>query len=97
VRPSDPWDFARLAEGVEAWAWRWTREHERLIDRPEMARRWFEEEYLPVIALLRDAGMLSGHNETDAYMRVGDERYRLLRTHAWNEDVLALLRAGRSG
>jgi hypothetical protein len=95
VRPSDPWDFARLAENVEAWGWRWTQEHGRLIDRAELARRWYEEEYVPVVTLLRDAGMLGRGAEADAYLRVGDDRYRLLRTHEWSEDVLARLRAER--
>jgi hypothetical protein len=93
VRPGDPWDFARLAENVEAWGWRWTQEHGRLIDRRELALRWYEEEYVPVVTLLRDAGMLGRGTEADAYLRVGSDRYRLLRTHAWSEDVLARLRA----
>ena len=95
VRPSDPWDYAALAEGIEAWGWRWTQEHERLIDRAELARRWYEEEYVPVVTLLRDAGMIGDGTETDAYMRVGADRYRLLRTHEWSEDVLDRLRAQR--
>jgi hypothetical protein len=93
VRPSDPWAFAQLAENVEAWGWRWTQEHARLIDRAELARRWYEEEYVPVVTLLRDAGMLGRGAEADAYLRVGADRYRLLRTHEWSEDVLARLRA----
>jgi hypothetical protein len=93
VRPSDPWDYARLAEGIEAWGWRWTQERERLMDRRELARRWYEEEYVPVVTMLRDAGMLGHGTEADAYMRVGADRYRLLRTHEWSEDVLARLRA----
>jgi hypothetical protein len=95
VRPSDPWDFARLAEGVEAWAFRWIQEHGRILDRAEAARRWYEEEYVPVVTLLRDAGMLGEGTETDAYLRVGAERYRLLRTHEWSDDVLARLREDR--
>jgi hypothetical protein len=97
VRPADPWDFARLAENVEAWGWRWTQEHERLIDRRELARRWYEEEYVPVVTLLRDAGMLGRGTEADAYLRVGADRYRLLRTHEWSEDVLARLREEEKG
>jgi hypothetical protein len=93
VRPSDPWAFAQLAENVEAWGWRWTQEHDRLIDRTELARRWYEEEYVPVVTLLRDADMLGRGAEADAYLRVGADRYRLLRTHEWSEDVLARLRA----
>jgi hypothetical protein len=93
VRPSDPWDFGRLAESIEAWGWRWTQEHQTLMDRRQLARRWYEEEYIPVVTLLRDAGMLEGGSEVDAYLRIGAERYRLLRTHEWSEDVLARLRA----
>lgn len=93
VRPSDPWAFAELAEGIEAWGWRWTQEHGQLMDRGELARRWYEEEYVPVVTLLRDAGMLGRGTEADAYLRVGGDRYRLLRTHEWSEDVLARLRA----
>jgi hypothetical protein len=95
VRPSDPWDFAKLAEGIEAWGWRYMQERERLIDRRELARCWYEEEYVPVVTMLRDAGMLGHGTEADAYMRVGSDRYRLLRTHEWSEDVLARLRAER--
>jgi len=97
VRPSDPWDFARLAEGVEAWAFRWIQEHRQLLDRAEAARRWYEEEYVPVVTLLRDAGMLGEGTEADAYLRVGAERYRLLRTHEWSDDVLARLRERDGG
>jgi hypothetical protein len=93
VRPSDPWALASLAEGIEAWGWRWTQEHGRLMDRKELARRWYEEEYVPVVTLLRDADMLGSGTEADAYQRVGADRYRLLRTHEWSEDVLARLRA----
>jgi hypothetical protein len=95
VRPSDPWDFAVLAEGIEAWGWRWSQEHGRTMDRAELARRWYEEEFIPVVTLLRDAGMLDDRSETDAFMQVGGDRYRLLRTHEWSEDVLARLRASR--
>jgi hypothetical protein len=93
VRPSDPWDFAVLAEAIEAWGWRWTQEHGALMDREQLARRWYEEEYVPVVTLLRDADMLGRGTEADAYLRVGNERYRLLRTHEWSEEVLTRLRA----
>ena len=33
--------------------------------------------------------------ETEAYMRVAAERYRLLRTHSWSEEVLERLIEGR--
>jgi hypothetical protein len=47
------------------------------------------------VTLLRDAGMLGDGTEADAYMRVGGERYRLLRTHEWSDEVLARLRSAR--
>jgi len=98
VRPSDPWAYAELAEGIEAWGWRHSQEHPgHPADRAELARTWYEEEYIPVVTLLRDAGMLGRGTEADAYLRIGAERYRLLRTHEWSEDVLARLRAQRPG
>jgi hypothetical protein len=44
-----------------------------------------------VIAMLREADMIGSRTETEAYMRVAAERYRLLRTHRWSEDVLRRL------
>jgi hypothetical protein len=43
--------------------------------------------------MLRDAGMLGDGTEADGYLRVGGDRYRLLRTHEWSEAVLERLRA----
>jgi hypothetical protein len=60
-----------------------------------VAKAWFEEEYEPVVALLRDADLLGEGTEAEAYMRVARDRYRLLRTHSWSDDVIARLRASR--
>jgi hypothetical protein len=93
VRPSDPWAFGDLAEAIEAWGWRHTQEHDgRPRDRAELARSWYEEEYVPVVTLLRDAGMLGRGTEADAYLRVGGPRSRLRRPPEWSADVLARLR-----
>jgi hypothetical protein len=46
-----------------------------------------------VVEMLREAEMLGDGTETDAYLRVSKERYRLMRTHEWSEDVLARVRA----
>jgi hypothetical protein len=91
IRLSDPWDYARLAEGVEAWGFRLTQERGELLDRRETARLWLETEYRPVVAMLREADMIRKCTETEAYLRVAAERYRLLRTHSWSEDVLRRL------
>jgi hypothetical protein len=90
---SDPWDFGMLAEMVEAWGFRMMQERGHYADRPEVARRWFDEEYTPVSEML-EAGELMERDETpaDAYMRVAGQRYLLLRTHEWSDDVLDRLR-----
>src|SRR3954463_12275280 len=92
IRLTDPYDYARLAEGVEAWGFRMLQDRAELLDRGAVARRWYEREYKPVVAMLGEADMIGTGTEADAYMRVANERYRLLRTHEWSEEVLARLR-----
>jgi hypothetical protein len=92
---SDPWDFAILAEAVEAWGFRAMRDRGELLDRETTAALWLETEYRPVVAMLREAQMIAGSTETEAYMRIADERYRLLRTHTWSDDVLQRVLQGR--
>ena len=85
-------DFGVLAEAVEAWGFRWAQLRGELLDRQRTAEVWFTEEYEPAVALLREAGLLVGGTETEAYLRLSRERYRLLRTHAWDDGVLERLR-----
>jgi len=92
VVPSDSWDYGCLAEGVEAWGMRCMQARGELMDREDVAEAWYRDDYLPVINTLREAGLLEGRNETDVYMRVVSDRYRLMRTHAWGEDILTELR-----
>lgn len=96
IRLSDPWEYANLAEGVEAWGFRAIQKHGEPLDREETARLWLETEYRPVVQMLREAGMVGRATETEAYLRVAAERYRLLRTHSWSEEVLHRLLEGRS-
>jgi hypothetical protein len=89
VRPSDPWDFGRLAEGVEAWGFRVMQERREYMDREEIAQLWYEEDFLPVAETLRDAELIgASESDGDAYMRVVTARYELLRTHEWSGEVL---------
>jgi hypothetical protein len=93
VRVSDPWDFGVLAEAVEAWGFRAMQNRGTYMDRAEVARHWFEEEYEPVVELLKAGNLIAeGETETDAYLRVANDRYRVLRTHEWSDDVLEQLR-----
>ncbi len=92
---SDPWGYAELAEGVEAWGFRVMADRRVLLDRRATAQAWFEEEFAPVVELLREAELLGAGSEAEAYMRVARDRYRLLRTHSWSDDVIARLHASR--
>ena len=89
VRPSDPWEYGRLAEGVEAWGFRLMQERREYMDRQEVARLWYEEDFLPVVDMLREGGFIrSSETEADAYIRVVTARYELLRTHEWSDEIL---------
>jgi hypothetical protein len=95
IQLSDPWDYGQLAEAVEAWGFRTIQDRGELLDREQTAKLWLETEYRPVVAMLREAGLIGGSTETEAYMRVAAERYRLLRTHRWDEDVVRRLAEGK--
>lgn len=91
---SEPYAYGVLAEMVEAWAARRMMGEAELMDKQAMARRWIDEEYLPVMELISDAG-LKGEDETeaDAYMRVAGERYRLIREHLWDREIMSQIAA----
>ena len=94
-RADDPMATA-LAEGVEAWGYRLSQHDERYYDRPQTALRWFEEEYVPVVAILREADLIGRREtETDAYLRLSSDRYRMMRTQEWSEEAIARLRRAR--
>jgi hypothetical protein len=93
IAVSDPWDYGMLAEAVEAWGFRAMQHRGTYMDRREVARHWFEEEYEPVVELLRAGDLIDeDETETDAYLRVAAHRYRALRTHEWSDEVLEELR-----
>jgi hypothetical protein len=95
IQLTDPFDFSDLAEAVEAWGFRATQHAREFIDREELARRWFDEEYVPAVELLREAGMIDGRGtETDAYMALSSERYRLLQSHEWSGEAIDRVRQG---
>jgi hypothetical protein len=75
IKPSDPLGYGRLAEAVEAWAFRAGQERGELLDREQAAREWFDSDYMPLVESLREAHQIGSGTETDAYLRVGAERY----------------------
>ena len=89
---SNGFDYAGLAEGVEAWGFRLMQARREFLTREEVAQTWFREEYEPVTAMMREAGLCGRGTETEAYARVVSLRYLLLRTHAWNDEVIEQLR-----
>jgi len=93
IAVTDAWDYGVLAEAVEAWGFRLMQDRAEFLDRPTAARLWFDEEYVPVVETLKEAHMIGDGTETDAYLRVSRERYLLMRTHEWNEDILERVRA----
>ena len=92
---SDPWDFGWLAEMVEAWGFRMMQERGHFADRYEVAKRWFEQEYAPVSDMLAEGGLTEPEEtEAEAYMRLAGQRYLMLRTHEWSDEIVNRLRRG---
>ena len=90
---TDAWGYGELAEAVEAWGFRLMQERGHFYSRAEVARMWFDEEYVPVSELIASGDLLDrGETETDAYLRVAADRYLLLRTHEWSDEVVERLR-----
>ncbi|KDN19349.1 chromosome partitioning protein ParB [Amycolatopsis rifamycinica] len=90
---SDPWDYAKLGEHVEAWGFRLMQDEGKFCDRASVAQRWFEEEFVPVVSMLRQAGLIGDRTDAEAYMSLAAERYRLIRTHRWDDEVIETLRS----
>ncbi len=90
VAVDDPFDYGVIAETVEAWAARTMHAEGAYMDKPTMAARWYAEEFGPVVDMIEDAGV-RGEDERPAaaYLRVAGERYRLIREHEWNAEVMA--------
>ena len=92
IQLSDEWRYAALAEGIEAWGFRCMQENQAFLTREEVAQSWFDNDYLPVVELLHEAGLVGRTSEAQAYMRIVALRYMLLRTHAWDDEVVERLR-----
>jgi hypothetical protein len=88
IQLTDPWDFAVLAEAVEAWGFRAGQSRGEALRRNKTAQLWLETEYRPAVALLRELDLIRDATATEAYMRIAAKRYRLLRTRDWSEEVL---------
>jgi hypothetical protein len=63
---SDPWDYGKLAEAVEAWGFRTAQDRGEPVNRRETAYLWLENEYRPVVRMLREADLVGARTETEA-------------------------------
>jgi hypothetical protein len=89
---TDPWSYAELGEAIEAWGYRRMQDTAQFSDRAETARHWYAEEYVPVVRMLRAAGMIGARTEAEAYLLVAAERYRLILAHEWSDEIVERLR-----
>ena len=84
--------YAGLAEGVEAWGMRAMQARGEFMGREQVARDWLQDEFEPIVAMIREAGVGPELTDAEAYARIVSLRYLLLRTHHWDEAVLERLR-----
>ncbi len=92
IRLTDAWEYSELSEAVEAWGFRLMQAEHTFLDRATVADRWYAEEFVPVVTMVRQAGMIDTQTEAEAYLWVIAERYRLIRSHRWDDDVITALR-----
>ncbi|WP_026422328.1 ParB N-terminal domain-containing protein [Actinokineospora inagensis] len=92
VTLSDPWAYAELSEAVEAWGYRLMQDSRTFLDRATVAHRWFDEEFVPVVDMVHQAGISTTRTDAESYLWVIGERYRLLRSHHWTTEVFTTLR-----
>jgi hypothetical protein len=87
---SDPAQYPWLAEMVEAWTARLMFVEGQALDREAAAKRWYTEEFVPVVDMIRDGDLMEkGETPADAYMRAAGERYSIFHNHVWSADVIA--------
>ena len=75
IKVTDPWSYAEL--GRERWRPGGSgacRTSTSSCDRAEVARRWFAEEFTPVVRMLHAAGLVGACTDAEAYLRVARER-----------------------
>jgi hypothetical protein len=87
------WSYAVLSETVEAWGFRLMQQENRFLDRATVARRWYSEEFRPVVRMLEQADLIGERTDAEAYLHLAKQRYQLMRTHRWDDDVIDRLRA----
>jgi hypothetical protein len=88
----DPWSWCVLSETVEAWGFRLMQSERTFLTRPVVAQRWYRDEYRPVVRMLQAAELIEDRTEVESYLTIAGQRYRLMLTHEWSDEVIERLR-----
>ena len=91
IRLSSGWRYAQLAALIEARGFRQSHARGRLLSRPELARAWYEEQFQPIVDVLRETGIGGTGSDADRYLRFMMLRELLLHTHEWTDETVERL------
>ncbi|MET0686873.1 MAG: chromosome partitioning protein ParB [Solirubrobacteraceae bacterium] len=91
VRLTDEWRYAQLATLVEAGGFRESHARGRLLAREELAEQWYHDQFEPIVAAMREAGIGGPGTDADRYLRFVMLRFLLLYTTDWSDEVIERL------
>jgi hypothetical protein len=91
VRLTDEWRYAQLATLVEARGYRESHARGRLVAREELAEFWFHDQFEPIVAAMREAGIGGPGTDADRYLRFVMLRFLLLYATDWTDEVIERL------
>jgi len=91
VKLTDEWRYVQLATLVEARGFRESHARGRLLSREELALIWFHDQYEPIVAVMREAGIGGPGTDTDRYLRFVMLRFLLLYATDWSDEVIERL------
>ncbi len=84
---SEAGGYAKLQEHIELFRFSQAAETGQPLSAAEAVTRWYDEEYWPVAALIRERGMLRdfpGRTEADLYLWAAENRAELRAALGWN-------------
>ena len=90
IRVADPWDYAQLSESVEAWSFGSCRATAASSTAATQRGAGSRRSTCPSSGCPRRRPRRDGGD-----LRVACDRYRLIRTHEWSDEIVARLRPGR--
>ena len=90
---TDAWHYAVLSETVEAWGFRLMQHEGRYLDRESVARRWYAEEFTPVVRMLQQADLVGDRTDAEAYLHLAAQRCVRVSRYRWDDEAVDRLRA----